>query len=101
MATVKDFWIEPKDLPVTIKEVTFGYTDNRGKKVRYKVEMKNNDRQAFHTFIFGLIKSKKKNLLPWPLVNKLKNSVKITDMDAEAVQEELPLKVASRFLNSL
>jgi hypothetical protein len=101
MATVKNFWVEPKDPPVTAREISFGYTDDRGKKIRYKVEVKNGDLKSFHIFVFQLMKCQKKNILPWTCVGKLKNTVKITDLDADSIQEELPLKVASRYLSSL
>jgi hypothetical protein len=96
---VKDFWIKPPDPPISVKSIDFGYT--RDKKVQYRAEVLDNDNQSFHSFVFLILKSKKQNLLPWPLVKSLKDKVKITNLDDKARQEELPLKIASRYLISL
>lgn len=95
---VKNFWTDPKDPPVGAKELSFGYTDDKGRKIKYKAEVKGDDVLNFHAFVYSLLSSKRKNLLPWPALKRLKDKVKITNLADEAVQTELPLKVASRFL---
>ena len=58
--SIKNFWINPRDLPVTAKELSFGYTDNKGKKKEYKVSVKNNDIHPFHEFTHALYMFAKK-----------------------------------------
>jgi hypothetical protein len=95
---VKDFWTEPKDPPLTARSITFGYTDDHGKKFKYKAEIKGDDLFNFHAFVHALLDAKRKSLLPWVIVKDLKNKVKITNTADESEQIELSLKVASRFL---
>jgi len=95
---VKDFWTDPKDPPLTAKSLTFGYTDDKGNKVKYKAEVKDDDVFNFHAFVHALLNAKRKSLLPWVIVKDLKTKVKITNLADEAKQTELPLKVARKFL---
>jgi hypothetical protein len=97
--TVKKFWIEPRDLPVTVKEFSFGYTDEKGKERKYKVAIKDNDEFSFHQFIHALYVCKKNNLLPWtlPAIRKTKDKVTITNPNADGEQMEMVLRVAESF----
>lgn len=94
---VKDFWVKPKDLPLTLKELTFGYTDDKGTKREYKVSPKDN-LYSFHAFIQALMVAKKKNLLPWTMkaIRKVKDKLNIVN-PKDAVQMEMDLKVARNF----
>ena len=96
---VKNFWIEPKDLSVSVKEFTFGYTDNKGKKREYKISVKDNDLYPFHEFTHALYVCKKNNLLPWtlPAIRKVKDKVTISNPNADTEQTEMVLKVAENF----
>ena len=94
---VKDFWIEPANPPLSIKEITFGYT-NKGKEYEYKAQIKDKDIESFHKFIFALLASKKKSILPWIPAKNVKDKVTIINKKDESVQLELPLKVATNFI---
>jgi len=98
---VKNFWTKPSDIPLSAKNFIFGYTDQKGKDFEYKAEVKNGDTEAFHKFVFAILASKKKKLLPWVTVRGFKNKVTITSTKEEAVQMELPLKVARNYINRL
>jgi hypothetical protein len=99
MPTVKNFWINPINLPVTAKEFSFGYTDEKGKKREYKVSIKDKDEVSFHEFIHALYVCKKNNLLPWtlPAIRKTKNKVTITNPNDDGEQMEMVLRVANTF----
>ena len=95
---VKKFWTKPDDLPVNLKEFTFGYTDQKGKEFEYKVKPRGSDIESLHKVAFIITRCRQKKILPWPVLGILKNKVEIIDPKAEAVQMELPLKVARNFL---
>ena len=97
--TIKNFWFDPKDLPLTVKEFSFGYTDEKGKKREYKVSIKDNDEYSFHVFIHALYVCKKNNLLPWtlPAIRKTKDKVTITNPKDDGEQTEMVLRVANSF----
>jgi hypothetical protein len=99
---VRDFQTVPKEIPVAAKEFNFSYEDSKTfKEYEYDVKVKGGDLKSFHEFVTIILDCKKKNILPWPAVAKIKNKVTITDPNAEAIQMELPLKVAHNFLSSL
>jgi hypothetical protein len=97
-STVTNFWIQPdpKNLPLTTKEVSFGYTDSKGNKKEYKVTRKNK-LYAFHAFIHGIMIAKKKNLLPWTMsaIRAVKDEVTIVNLKDDAVQMEMDLQVTA------
>ncbi len=99
MTPVKNFWIKPSPVPVNAKKFSFGYTDSKERE--YDVNVKGSDLKSFHDFVFALLAAKNKSLIPWSLkaVRDLKNKVEITNPNDEAVQMELPLKVAMRFVS--
>ena len=94
---VKDFWIRPIELSVQARKFSFGYVDEKGKKKRYKAEVKGEDLESFHDFVFKIMAAKKKNQLPWPFVTKVKDKVKITNLDDTEEQMEMDLRVARRY----
>ena len=99
---VRDFQTVPKHIPITTKEFSFSYEDSKTfKEYEYEVSVKSNDLKSFHEFVTIILDCKKKNILPWPAVAKIKDKVTIINPHDEAVQLELPLKVASNFLASL
>lgn len=96
---VKKFWMKPENPDATkLAEFEFGYTEQNGAERKYKIEIKDNDKKSFNIFAWHIYDSKKSSSLPWVRVGPLKNKVKITNLNAEAIQEELPLRVARRFL---
>jgi hypothetical protein len=99
MAKVKNFWIKPENLPVTIKEFSFGYEDEKGKQRHYKASIKGGDLRSFHSFIFAIKLCKAKSLLPWaiPQVREVKNKVSIINPTDDSEQTEMVLRVASSF----
>lgn len=99
-----DFWMDPSNPLTTVKEVSFGYTDAKGKKKEYKVTPKSgdyNDQYAFHAFIRALMVCKKNSLLPWsmPAIRSNKDKVTIvnTGESGHGEQMEMALKVADNF----
>jgi hypothetical protein len=105
MAPIKNLWIEPKELPVTVKEFSFGYENDKGRKKVYKVSVKGNDLYSFHAFVHALYVCKKNNLLPWamPAIRKVKDKVNVVNPKAKktpaecGIQQEMVLKVAGNF----
>jgi hypothetical protein len=98
---VRDFQTVPKDIPVGAKEFNFSYEDAKTlKEYEYDVKVKNNDLKSFHEFVTIILDCKKKDLLPWPAVAKIKDKVTIINPHDEAIQMELPLKVAHNFLSN-
>jgi len=98
---VKNFWTKPVSPDLNITEIEFGYTEQNGKKRRYKAEQRT-DRAAWQTFVFILLDTKKKQHNPWIRLKEMKPKVKITNLDDEAVQTELPLiakRVARKFVS--
>ena len=110
MATlVKDFKIEPSPVPLGVREFSFRYVD-KDKKREYKVKSQSErNLRDFQAFVFAIMACQKKNLLPWTMkaVQDLKDKVTIIPIKdkeepkkkpEEAIQMELPLKVAKRFV---
>jgi hypothetical protein len=95
---VKDFWTKPVSPGLNITEIEFGYTEQGGKKKRYKAEQKT-DKLSFQTFVFILLDTKKKSINPWYRLSEMKKKVRVINLDDEAIQTELPLKVAKKFMN--
>lgn len=94
--------MEPNNPSTTVKEISFGYTDARGKKKEYKVLPKGDDydnQYAFHAFIRALMVCKKNNLLPWtmPAIRSNKDKVTIINPNDDSEQMEMALKVADNF----
>jgi hypothetical protein len=98
---VRDFQTVPKDIPVNAKEFSFNYEDQDYKEHDYDVKVKGTDLMSFHEFVTIILDCKKKKILPWPAVAKIKNKVTIINALADSVQMELPLKVAHNFLKSI
>ena len=84
---------------VDLKEFEFSYTDHKGKEKDYKVEIKNTDRDSFIHFFHAIADCKKMNALPWTQswVKKFEKKITIINKKDDAVQMELPLRVAKRF----
>jgi hypothetical protein len=102
MAKNIDFWMKPDDPLTTVKEISFGYTDAKGKKKEYKATPKGDDynsQYAFHAFIRALMVCKKKSLMPWtmPAIRSNKDKVVITNFNDDGEQMEMALKVADNF----
>lgn len=107
--TIKDLWIKPTPLLLNAKEFSFGYKEN-DKEREYTVKVKDKDDFSFKTFVHIILDSKNKaeknkgqTVSPWPQIVKrgLKNKVVVENPKDDAVQMELPLKVAQSFLRSI
>jgi predicted kinase len=95
---VDKFWMKPDPLLVTAKKFSFGYTEQKGKERKYTVEVKDDDLEPFHAFVFKILEARRKSILPWPSIGKLKEKVNISSPDAGAIQMELPLRVARAYM---
>lgn len=95
---VDKFWMKPDPLLVTAKKFSFGYTEQKGKERKYTVEVKDDDLESFHAFVFKILETRRKSILPWPSIGKLKEKVNIASPDAGAIQMELPLRVARAYM---
>ena len=98
---VKDFWTKPVSPDLNITEIEFGYTEQSGKKRRYRAEQKT-DKTAFHTFVYIVLDTKKKSHNPWYRLSEMKPKVRVINLDDAAVQTELWAKrVARKFVSKI
>ena len=96
MPRIRNLKINPDPVPLSAEQFKFEYTDLSGKSRQYTVRMRSSDKRSFHDYVFALLKAQKKNWIDWPALKKF--NVIIESEGKDSVQEELPLKVAKRYL---
>ena len=100
---VSRFWMNPgpEELGPNDTRFAFGYTDKSGKEWKYKITQKDDDREAFNTFVWKIKdamgkRGNKKDFsyLPWP-GNEMKDLTKRVNVQNITHGEQQTLKLAS------
>lgn len=99
MPRIRNLKITPDPVPLSAEQFKFEYTDMSGKFHQYMVRMRIPDKKAFHDYAFALLKAQKKNWIDWQILKNI--NVKVNSEGEDSVQEELPLRVASRYLTQI
>jgi hypothetical protein len=88
---IKNLWIDPPfdTLKVNATEFSFGYTEQNGKSRKYKIQSTGTpeSKEALHTMLWALRDAQKNSYRPpWKEFRKLKNNLKITNLNDNAEQ---------------
>ena len=96
MPRISDLRFYPDPVPLqeapgrSTSEFEFSYVEEpSGKKRRYRVRRRGEDKESFASYVFALLKARRKNWIDWPSMGAIKVDVENTEKAKSAMARRI------------